>query len=50
MDKKGAEQGCELLLFPESFIPCYPRGLSYDAMIGRRTDKSRDQVVTLLGK
>lgn len=41
--KKGAEQGCELLLFPESFIPCYPRGLSYDAMVGRRTDKSRDQ-------
>ena len=41
--KKGAEKGCELLLFPESFIPCYPRGLSYDAMIGRRTDKSRDQ-------
>jgi nitrilase len=40
---KGAEQGCELLLFPESFIPCYPRGLSYDAMVGRRTDKSRDQ-------
>ncbi|PAC28669.1 carbon-nitrogen hydrolase family protein [Flectobacillus sp. BAB-3569] len=41
--KKGAEKGCELLLFPESFIPCYPRGLSYDAMIGRRTDKSREQ-------
>lgn len=41
--KKGAEQGCELLLFPESFIPCYPRGLSYDAIVGRRTDKSRNQ-------
>ncbi|MGZ3831216.1 MAG: nitrilase-related carbon-nitrogen hydrolase, partial [Mucilaginibacter sp.] len=21
---KGAQAGCELLLFPESFIPCYP--------------------------
>ncbi len=41
--KKGAAEGCELLLFPESFIPCYPRGLNFDAVLGRRTDKSRDQ-------
>jgi nitrilase len=41
--KKGAAEGCELLLFPESFIPCYPRGLDFDAIIGKRTDKSRDQ-------
>lgn len=41
--EKGANEGCELLLFPESFIPCYPRGLNFDAIIGRRTDKSRDQ-------
>jgi len=40
--KKAAKEGCELVLFPESFIPCYPRGLSFDAMVGRRTDKSRD--------
>lgn len=40
--KKGAEEDCDLLLFPESFIPCYPRGLNFDAIIGRRTDKSRD--------
>jgi nitrilase len=32
-----------LLLFPESFIPCYPRGLDFDAIIGKRTDKSRNQ-------
>jgi nitrilase len=41
--EKGAKEGCELLLFPESFIPCYPRGLTFDAVIGRRSDKSRDQ-------
>lgn len=41
--EKGAEAGCELLLFPESFIPCYPRGLTFEAMIGRRTDKGREQ-------
>lgn len=39
---KAADEKCELLLFPESFIPCYPRGLSFDAVIGRRSMKSRD--------
>ena len=38
----GAQNGCELLLFPESFIPCYPRGLSFDAIIGKRTDRGRE--------
>jgi nitrilase len=41
--EKGAAEGCELLLFPESFIPCYPRGLDFDSIIGRRTEKSRNQ-------
>ncbi|WP_338875875.1 carbon-nitrogen hydrolase family protein [Spirosoma sp. SC4-14] len=40
--EKAAQAGCRLLLFPESFIPCYPRGLTFDAIVGRRTDKSRD--------
>ena len=39
---KGARSGCELLLFPESFIPCYPRGLTFDAVIGKRTDRGRE--------
>lgn len=39
---KAAELGCQLLLFPESFIPCYPRGLRFDAVIGKRTDRSRE--------
>lgn len=39
---KGVEAGCELLLFPESFIPCYPRGLSFDAVFGKRTDHGRE--------
>jgi nitrilase len=41
--EKGAAAGCELLLFPESFIPCYPRGLDFDSIVGRRTEKSRNQ-------
>ena len=41
--EKAANEGCKLLLFPESFIPCYPRGLNFDAIVGKRTDKSRNQ-------
>ena len=41
--EKGAAAGCKFLLFPESFIPCYPRGLDFDSIVGRRTEKSRDQ-------
>jgi nitrilase len=40
--EKAANENCELVLFPESFIPCYPRGLSLDAIIGKRTEKSRE--------
>ena len=39
--EQGAQAGCELLLFPESFLPGYPRGLRFDAIVGRRTDKGR---------
>ncbi|GAB3895129.1 carbon-nitrogen hydrolase family protein [Spirosoma agri] len=39
--ERAAQEGCQLLLFPESFIPCYPRGLTFDAIVGRRTDKGR---------
>lgn len=40
--EKAANAGCELVLFSESFIPCYPRGLDFDAVVGKRTSKSRD--------
>ncbi len=39
--ERGVAAGCQLLLFPESFIPGYPRGLTFDAVIGRRTEKGR---------
>jgi nitrilase len=41
--ERGASEGCEMLLFPESFIPCYPRGLDFDAIVGKRTEKGRNQ-------
>ncbi len=40
---QSKEASCELVLFPESFLPCYPRGIDYDAVVGKRTDKSRNQ-------
>lgn len=36
-----ASQGCDLLVFPESFVPGYPRGFSFGATIGNRTDEGR---------
>jgi nitrilase len=39
--ERAGSEGCDLLLFPESFIPGYPRGLSFDAVIGKRTHKGR---------
>ncbi|PRY40022.1 nitrilase [Spirosoma oryzae] len=40
---RAKRAGCQLVLFPESFIPCYPRGLRFDAVVGRRTDRGREQ-------
>lgn len=38
----AAKQGAKLVVFPESFIPLYPRGLSFGAVVGRRTDEGRE--------
>lgn len=39
--EQGKQAGCQLLLFPESFLPGYPRGLRFDAVVGRRTEAGR---------
>jgi len=39
--KKYAGEGCQLIVFPESFIPGYPRGFTFGATIGSRTDEGR---------
>ncbi|MDC6350314.1 carbon-nitrogen hydrolase family protein [Zeaxanthinibacter sp. PT1] len=36
-----ADKGCQLLLFPESFIPGYPRGFTFGASIGSRSPEGR---------
>lgn len=42
LTKKYAKQGCQLVVFPESFIPGYPRGFSFGAKIGSRTNEGRN--------
>ncbi|MBT8203916.1 MAG: carbon-nitrogen hydrolase family protein [Flavobacteriaceae bacterium] len=42
LSKKYAAEGCQLLVFPESFIPGYPRGFTFGATIGNRTDSGRE--------
>ncbi|MBQ4822729.1 carbon-nitrogen hydrolase family protein [Aquimarina sp. MMG016] len=36
-----SKEGCELLVFPESFIPGYPRGFNFGATVGSRTNEGR---------
>ncbi|NQU33218.1 MAG: carbon-nitrogen hydrolase family protein [Bacteroidetes bacterium] len=38
---KYADKGCSLIVFPESFIPGYPRGFSFGSKIGSRTIDGR---------
>lgn len=39
--KETARQGVGLLLFPEAFIPAYPRGLAFGTVVGDRTPEGR---------
>ncbi len=38
---EAAAQGARLVLFPEAFIPAYPRGLSFGAVVGSRSPTGR---------
>lgn len=37
----AAAQGAKLILFPEAFIPAYPRGLGFGTVVGSRTGAGR---------
>ena len=37
----AADKGSSLTLFPEAYIPCYPRGLSFGTVVGSRTESGR---------
>jgi len=38
---EAAAQGAKLVLFPEAYIPAYPRGLSFGTVVGHRTPEGR---------
>ena len=37
-----AAKGCDLLVFPESYLPGYPRGFDFGTKVGSRTAEGRD--------
>jgi nitrilase len=40
--KEASSNGSQLVVFPEAFISCYPRGSNFGAVIGNRTYEGRD--------
>jgi nitrilase len=38
---EAAQNGAELVLFPEAFIPAYPRGLGFGTVVGSRSEEGR---------
>lgn len=43
LTRESAEQKAGLVLFPESFLPAYPRGLDFGAVVGNRSEAGREQ-------
>jgi nitrilase len=40
--EETAVENPQLILFPEAFIPCYPRGLSFGTVVGSRSPAGRE--------
>ncbi|NHJ05360.1 MAG: carbon-nitrogen hydrolase family protein [Candidatus Heimdallarchaeota archaeon] len=41
LSKDAASKGAKIVLFPEAFIPAYPRGLFFGTKIGNRSEKGK---------
>jgi nitrilase len=39
---EAAAGGAQLAVFPEAFVPAYPRGIDFGTVVGRRTPEGRD--------
>lgn len=39
--REAADQGARIVIFPEAYIPAYPRGLSFGFVVGSRTMQGR---------
>jgi len=37
-----AKQGAQIVLFPEAFVPAYPKGLDFGARVGMRLPEGRE--------
>jgi nitrilase len=40
---EAARGGAQLAVFPEAFVPGYPRGIDFGTVVGQRTPEGRDQ-------
>src|SRR5687767_4946899 len=40
--REAATEGAQLILFPEVFVPGYPRGLSFGTVVGNRSSVGRE--------
>jgi predicted amidohydrolase len=41
LTRESATGGTDLVVFPEAFVSCYPRGLTFGATVGSRTQEGR---------
>src|SRR5690625_7950831 len=44
--EKAGKKGAKIIVFPEAFIPAYPRGMSFGAVVGSRSDEGRKDFQT----
>jgi nitrilase len=40
---KAGAAGCQIVVFPEALVAGYPKGSDFDIVIGRRTDRGREE-------
>ncbi|PAV29698.1 nitrilase [Virgibacillus profundi] len=45
LTKEAAAKGADIVVFPESYLPAYPRGMNFGAIIGSRTDAGRSDFI-----
>ncbi|PWA12336.1 nitrilase [Pueribacillus theae] len=39
--EEASQEGAKIIVFPEAFIPAYPRGMSFGTIVGSRSDEGR---------
>lgn len=40
--EEASQEDAKIIVFPEAFIPAYPRGMSFGAVVGSRSDEGRE--------